>query len=154
MSTQSPTLLAKLKNVLLGFIVLFVWMLAVNHFLNFLYPATVPPIDSSDAPPPFLWELFFTIIWPPIWEELVFRHAPGLIVKRLDSKFILPVMIISSFIFANGHSSGTQLNVLRQGVMGMILFYVYLKNGYSYWSSLLLHISWNAFVFFSPDAIW
>jgi membrane protease YdiL (CAAX protease family) len=158
LNSPSTTFFAKFRTIILGYIVLAVWMVANSHFMTWLYPP--PPPDPNmigippDYVPPFRYDFFFAVLWAPFWEEFTFRHAAGLIVKKIGNGFLMPIMIISSVIFASGHSDSLQLNVMRQGVMGMIFFYVYVKNGYSVWSSMLLHAAWNATVMFAPDAIW
>lgn len=156
-NSPSTTLLGKFLTILLGYIAILVWMIGISHFITWLVPPPPPsPWDKLLAPeePPFRLMFFITVIWAPFWEEMFHRHAFGLIVKRIGNQFLLPVMIISSFLFASGHSDNIQFNVMRQGIMGMILFYVYVKNGYSIWSSMILHSAWNLTCMFAPDWIW
>lgn len=89
-----------------------------------------------------LWaEVVFSCIIAPIWETLVFIWAPLALVK--DKKHLwLPVVIISSFIFGMGHKFSPH-PILVQGVFGVIFSAVYIKNGFSYWSAVILHGLWN-----------
>lgn len=148
LNTPSTSFWAKLRTILFGFLTVFIWIYFVTHLLNWLYPPTTEEGNPYYTAPPLAYELFMACIFAPLWEELAFRHAPGLLVKALGDKFLVPVMILSSAIFGWGHGHGPE-SVMRQGVMGFVFFYVYIKNGYSYWSSVVLHAAWNTFVFFS-----
>lgn len=144
------TFRSKIKFIIFGFILTLVYILGISHLLDYLNPpapSNVPTFFIDPTQPPIAYLFFMTVIVAPLWEELAFRHGPGLIVKALGPDVMLPVMLISSAIFGWGHGQGAE-SILRQGVMGFIFFSVYIKNGYSYWSSVLLHASWNAFVFF------
>jgi hypothetical protein len=153
LNSPSTTLRSKLLTILLGYIVIFAWMEFVSHLLHWLYPPppgnTFGQVFFNPVTPPLRYIIFVTIIWAPFWEEIFNRHAYGLIVKQIGNKFLLPAMIISSFVFGWLHDDG-QLSILRQGVMGMVFFYVYVKNGYSWRSSWLLHAAWNATCVFLP----
>lgn len=92
-------------------------------------------------------DFFFACIFAPLWEELAFRHAPMLIAKHFNKaskkvNLTWPVVIISSVIFGWGHGQGP-ISLLIQGVGGLLFSWVYLKNNYSYWSSVALHCLWN-----------
>jgi membrane protease YdiL (CAAX protease family) len=147
LNTPSTTFWAKLRTIIFGFLICVIWIYSVTHLLNWLYPPTTEGENPFYTPPPMTYELFMACIFAPLWEELAFRHAPGLLVKALGDKFLIPIMILSSIIFGWGHGHGPE-SVMRQGAMGFVFFYVYIKNGYSYWSSVVLHAAWNTFVFF------
>lgn len=99
---------------------------------------------------------FFTVILAPLWEELAWRHAPILIArqfkKHLNLDVLWPIVIISSIHFGWGHGHGP-ISLLMQGVGGFALSYVYIKNGYSYWSSVAAHALWNLTVAFLLPAM-
>jgi membrane protease YdiL (CAAX protease family) len=141
----------KVANILIAYVIVFVYVFSINKFINFLDPPIpVPDFGGADESSPsvifLLFTFFFAVIWAPLWEELVFRHAPALLAKALGEKFLLPIMIISSALFGWGHGNGPE-SLLIQGVMGFILFYIYIKNGYSYWSSVTLHALWNGVLY-------
>lgn len=140
-----------MKFVIFAFVLLLLWMTGITHLLHFLNPPPPPsnfPSFDFSVDPPLAYILFLMCIVAPLWEELAFRHGPGLIVKAMGKEVMLPVMIISSAIFGWGHGHGPE-SILRQGVMGFIFFSLYIKNNYSYWSSVLLHALWNTFCFFA-----
>lgn len=88
-----------------------------------------------------LGEFTLSCVITPLWETLVFIWAPLALVK--DKKHLwLPVVIISSFIFGMGHKFSPH-PILVQGVFGVIFSMVYIKNGFSYWSAVILHGLWN-----------
>lgn len=138
----------KLKNIIAAWCIMFVWMALMNLLINYLDPPEEDYSQTASVPPVafILYRLFFTVILAPLWEELAYRHAPFLLVKALGEKFLVPVVILSSIIFGWGHGMGPE-SLLRQGVMGFVLFGIYLKNGNSYWSSVALHALWNGIFF-------
>jgi membrane protease YdiL (CAAX protease family) len=140
----------KIKNILVAWCIMFVWIFLVNKLITFLDP---PPDwatgdNSTDKPTTIfiLFNFFFAVIFAPLWEELAFRHAPALLAKALGEKFLVPIVIISSVLFGWGHGHGPE-SLLIQGVMGFVMFSVYIKNGNSYWSSVSLHALWNGVLF-------
>ena len=143
----------KVINILIGYFILFIWIYLADKLINFLDPPPTALFDSSspdDTTPSkiaLLSEFFFAVILAPLWEELAFRHAPALIAKALGEKLLMPIIIISSIIFGWEHGHGPE-SLLLQGVMGFIFFSVYVKNNYSYWSSVTLHSLWNGVIFF------
>lgn len=130
-------LFEKAKFILIGYAITVLWILLISlglkHILIFDYPTP-------------LGIFFFSCILAPLWEELAFRHAPIQIAKglykALDVDFTIPIVIISSAIFGWGHGHGP-ISILMQGVGGLVLSFVYIKNGYSYWSSVIVHFLWN-----------
>ena len=132
----SEGLFDKLKNVIFAFLIFTVWIYAITSFLNYL-------VDGQYGPPPMKYRFFMSVIWAAVWEEAVFRVAPITIANKIDPKLIFPVVIISSALFGWGHGAGP-ISLLIQGVMGFVLSCLYIKNGFSYWSVVLLHSSWNA----------
>jgi membrane protease YdiL (CAAX protease family) len=154
LNIPSTNFKSKLLTILLGYIVMFIYMVSISHLLVWLYPPPPGYVSVPDSnPEPLAYTIFITILWAPFWEEILNRHAYGLIVKQIGNQFLLPAMLISSFVFGWLHGNG-QISVLRQGVSGMIFFYVYAKNSYSWRSSFILHMLWNTTVTFSPDWIW
>jgi membrane protease YdiL (CAAX protease family) len=101
--------------------------------------------------------LFFAVVLAPLWEELVFRAYWfwKKLRKRDKEEMLLPedmrlklgrmpiwdFVIFSSIIFGIAH--GGPINILIQGVGGMFLSYVFLRNGRSYWSAVVLHALYN-----------
>ncbi|PIR66980.1 MAG: hypothetical protein COU51_01015 [Parcubacteria group bacterium CG10_big_fil_rev_8_21_14_0_10_36_14] len=101
--------------------------------------------------------IFFACILAPVWEELAFRWywfskklrnrdedeilKPS-VIKRLGRKPIYPIIIITSLVFGVVH--GGAINILLQGFGGFVLSYVYLRNGRSLASGMILHSLFNA----------
>lgn len=93
--------------------------------------------------------IFYSCICAPLFEELVFRHIPLQTAKLIYDpnsakglKLTMLTVLMSSFIFGWGHGRGWD-SVILQGMLGLGFCYVYLKNGYSYWSAVLLHALYN-----------
>lgn len=141
----------KVINIIIAYVAILIYIFLMSKFINFLDPPpAMPDFAGTDDTPPstifLLFQVFFAVIWAPLWEELAFRHAPALLAKALGEKFLLPIIIISCGLFGWGHGNGPE-SLLLQGVMGFVFFYVYIKNGYSYWSSVALHSLWNGGLF-------
>jgi membrane protease YdiL (CAAX protease family) len=149
LSTPTTKFPDKVKNIFISYIIIFVWVFLISHLLNFLDP---PPIFTDEETPSIpshiyiLSQFFFLVISAPLWEELAFRHAPALLAKALGKGFLFPIMIISSMLFGWGHNNGPE-SLMLQGCMGFVFFCLYIKNGYSYWSSVVLHALWNGVLF-------
>lgn len=90
---------------------------------------------------------FFACIVAPFAEEVLFR-VPLRVFKSVKNKDMLPwAAAFSSIIFGLMHQGS--LSLLIQGVMGFVFTIVYIRNGYSYLSSVFLHFLWNTSLFFS-----
>lgn len=150
LNTPSENIKQKIFTIIFAFVVVLIWNILTTKFLFWLYPAeflfNTSPNDPELAPPA-RYLFFMACIWAPLWEELIFRHVPGLISRKLDIDFTLPIVLLSSAIFGWVHGNGAE-SIMHQGVTGLIFFWVYLKNGYSYTSSVILHMIWNFFVLF------
>lgn len=101
-------------------------------------------------------EFFFGVIFAPLWEELAWRYAPITLAQQLKKHcnldLLWPIVIISSIHFGWGHGYGP-ISLLMQGIGGFALSYVYIKNGFSYWSSVAMHALWNLTVIFILPAM-
>lgn len=133
----------KLKNISLGFIVMLVWFVAIRTLLYFFFDTNIIPIQSREYTPALF---FFSCVVAPLWEEAAFRLGPIQIAKTFKPEAMLPAIIISSIVFGWGHGESIR-GILVQGVFGFIFSIVYIKNNYSYISSVILHSMWNTFVF-------
>lgn len=86
---------------------------------------------------------FLACIFAPMWEEIMYRHVPLQIAKNYFRKNIIHVAIGSSIIFGINH--GSVLNILIQGVFGLMFSWVYIRNGLKW--SILSHALWNFYCF-------
>ena len=119
---------------------------------------------------------FFSCIFAPLWEELAYRYAPLelargmeiMLVKTFPHKirrergveydnerdclygnlrgtgFILPVILLSSVVFGQAH--GNTINIMVQGVGGVVFSWLMLKCGY--WPAVIAHSMWNFMLMF------
>lgn len=130
----------KIVNVLAGSAVLIAWIFGAQIlWSNLLGINYVHAADQS-------FQMFFwACIMAPLWEEYAFRHFPLTVAKKLG---IDPIrtLIFTSILFGLGHQG--LVGLLLQGVGGFIMGYIYLRNGYSYWSSVAMHFLWNFTVIF------
>lgn len=116
---------------------------------------TIRPYLSAPTP---IGEMFtpigffiFACIIAPLWEELMYRHVPiqisNKITKASGQSFEWPIILLSSCIFGLSHNNGAY-NIPLQGVCGLVLSLVYIHTGYKYWSSVIVHASWNFFALY------
>lgn len=118
----------------------------VVPFLNWVQPPESDPFEFLRTKETLIHALFFKCVSAPLWEEVVFRYFPLFLVSKLSKDYKIPVILASSAIFGLCHGSVT--NIWVQGVIGLVLASVYIKNGYHYWSSVILHFLWNYMVLF------
>ena len=89
----------------------------------------------------------FSCLIAPLWEELAFRHGPLNFAKAIGKQAVMPMVLITSVWFGWMHNNGNE-SIILQGVMGFVTAMVYIKNGFSYWSAVILHFLWNVFIMF------
>jgi membrane protease YdiL (CAAX protease family) len=140
LATPETTLFGKIRNILAGFTLNVLYTAIIASLLKVLF-ATEPIAQYGYR---FAHEglilFFFSVILAPLWEELAFRVLP-LHFTRNNPKLLVPLVLLSSLIFGILH--GGPLSILIQGVSGFIMACVYIKNGYSYISSVIYHMLWN-----------
>lgn len=143
------TVFGKIRNI--GFVFTFnlIWLCAVILLLQKLYPQDIMsfghgPLDYGDTQ---LGLFFFACISAPLWEELAFRYAPITIAKNFGEQYLLPVIVISSVLFGWGHGQGP-ISLMIQGVAGFLFSLLYIKNNYSYVSTVISHFLWNLTLIF------
>jgi membrane protease YdiL (CAAX protease family) len=134
---QETTFLGKLRNVGAGFAIMCLWTFFITVFHSKLYDGF-----QFIQPPSNAYIFFITVLLAPLWEEAVFRYFPISLARKLGvNELLVPFMVLSSIIFGLGH--GSPFNILLQGIMGFMFSCIYVKNGYSYWSTFTLHALWN-----------
>lgn len=90
----------------------------------------------------FAIQFFFGCIIAPLIEEILFRHLPLQVIRATKKEELLvPTILFTSVVFGLMHEGAASIPI--QGVFGLIASIVYLKNGYSYISSVALHAIWN-----------
>lgn len=146
----SMKLSSKIKNITFAFVINVVWVLILMSFLRNLNTADL--LMQVDEPE---FVFFMACIWAPIWEEVAFRWFPITIANKFDKKFgmglLWPLVIVSSLIFGWGHGNENwpaPIAILVQGVGGLIMSILYIKNNNSLVSSMVLHSMWNTLVIF------
>ena len=135
----------KAKNILAGWaICVLVVFIVCKIFDIFYFGYNTPDFSFVIAEQPKLYQkIFQACIFAPLWEEALFRHFPFQILKVFPhrEKLLWPVILGTSFIF--GYMHGHSYNVGMQGLVGVVFAHVYIRNGYSYWSSVALHSLYN-----------
>lgn len=122
--TKNEILYVFALNILFAF--LFTCLVSgLDLLMGFYDPGWVTgfDIDSVDITPgAFFLSAIATIIFAPIFEELVFR---GVLFNRLKIRIgIIPAMIISSFLFGIGHDFG---GITSAFLFGLCMCILYLK---------------------------
>lgn len=145
-SRKSLTLFQKSINVLAAFGFLIIWISIIRFFYSYLFarsqvwPLFDPYIHAN------LILFFFSCVITPLWEEWIFRRLwIDLFLEINGGKHLFSAIVFSSIIFGllhNGISS-----ILIQGVFGFIASLVYIYNGKSYLSCVILHFLWNFGIF-------
>ena len=90
--------------------------------------------------------VFMRIVFAPFVEEFLFRHFPLVLAKNLEWTQIRAIIIaVSGILFGVMH--GHMLLILNQGVIGVALGYLYVRNhrseGISYLSCVAVHMALN-----------
>ena len=139
-------LLYSIKIASVGFLAILAWYFVVRELLGLLQ---ITLHTSSSSEPPFYVMFLRGCVIAPLWEELAFRYAPIKIAHALNisgdrysNPLLLPIIIISSVIFGFGHGGGIS-SLMIQGVMGVIMSWVFVKGGYK--EAVLTHAGWNLF---------
>jgi membrane protease YdiL (CAAX protease family) len=83
----------------------------------------------------------------PLGEELIFRKIPLSLVEgtELFEKKKWYIVALIGVVF--GWIHGGYYNVWIQGVAGFFIGWVYIKNGMSYWSSVITHFLYNFMIY-------
>ncbi len=138
---QSTTPLEKVLNILKAYIFCMVWVLLISCLYTSLFPDQG---GYSDWLRPNRLILFITsVILAPLFEELMFRVLPIELLRSFSKNYkssLFPVILGTNAIFGVLH--GNYFNILIQGVVGVALSWVYIKNK-SYWSAVSLHALYN-----------
>lgn len=145
---QETTLFGKIRNVVFTAVLIVLW----TNFVLWLYKATIPEFGflSTTIFTTFSYspEFMFVVlcIFAPLVEEYLFRKHLSVIKNiKIEGLFVFAV-IFSSIIFGIGHKLGIWAAPI-QGVGGLLLCGVYIKNGYSYWSSVATHFLINFYFY-------
>lgn len=144
--TPDTTFFKRIKNILFGAFMYIIWATVILAIYHLFIPEFKP---GSSINFNFSKEFLFVemCIFAPLFEELLYRVLPLESAKLFNkARFTLLTALLSSVIFGLAHSGGTWA-VPVQGVGGLFFCYVYLKNGSSYWSSVLMHFIINFFYF-------
>lgn len=147
----ATTFSQKLRNIIFTYVILMVFIGLMLHLYKFLYSYGIGQINSpfESSGPGFWYKFFVNCIETPIWEEFVFRVFPIALVIGLSKglgkafgQFMLPyVIVLTSIIFGWGH--GGCEYIYLQGVAGLMLTRLYIKNNNSFYSIVTVHFMWN-----------
>lgn len=160
---QKQTFSGQLGTIALGLLACLVWAFIAIWIWQFLYkpsPASILSLGGFKLHPFHLhdvdfnyvsvWgDITFILILCPLWEELAFRVIPIQIARVVPRNLTWPIVLMAGFIFGWYH--GSLANIIMQGVLGVIMTWVYIRNGFSFMSSFLTHAFYNLIVvYFFP----
>lgn len=145
--------IGKVANVIGALGICLLWVIILKFVLNNIAGVHIIGqfgLFDLGPQPSKLYQFVDMCVIPPLWEELCWRFVPISIGLYLAKKFndyniLIPIIIGSSINFGWGHGNG-EISVLLQGVMGFVFACVYIKNGFSYWSSVTVHFLWNSLI--------
>lgn len=141
---QAKTFWGKTFNIFFGLVLMLIVGIGMTKYV---YPWLYAEAQFFFSPVyvrPFLISIFECVILAPLIEEYLFRHFPITYCKVLSKRLIVPVIFFSSIIFGLVHYGAPSVPV--QGVCGFIMACVYVKNGYSYWSTVTMHALYNLII--------
>jgi len=142
------TLLGKVRNIMLGVVFYIGWI----ELMFWLYKNLIPEFSylgnvGEASPESWIYTFLSACILAPLIEEALYR-LPLSIANNMNIKgIVLYTAIISSVLFGRIHW-GEDWTVPWQGVAGIFFCYVYIKNGYSYISTVTMHFIINLYYFF------
>lgn len=145
----------KVKNILIAMTACIIWVSLVDMAKPYLYYGrTIAqwylPFVLVSSEPTFLQKFFSSCIVAPIWETLTYIILPIKLAQRLTPELVTLVMICAGLLFGWEHNFG-QHGVLIQGVLGIAMGWVFIKNS-DYYSPIIFHSLWNIFVVFLAKA--
>lgn len=135
--------------VMFGLIAMLMWAFISTFILSKLGYNDILRVPRYSDIYPFWYAAFFTCIWAPLWEEAAYRYGPLQIAKRTDPKYIIPTAVMVSCFFGWAHGDCPE-GVFIQGVLGLILSFVYIYTKFNYWCSALTHCLYNTALVFGP----
>lgn len=136
---QQSNWIGKLMTVGLIYSLLLLWTSLISFGYSIVWPR--PPVEFSY---PSAATIFTGLLIAPLVEEIVYRLGPITVARHFNLS-LLPVILVSSVMFAEIHAGG-YFAIPIQGVAGLGLSAVYARHGY--WPSVILHTMWNFTYYF------
>lgn len=136
-------LFGKVANILVAFMVLALWIKTMHLFEGWLFSTElISQLFFYQYQHPQLINIYLFCIAAPIGEEVVFRHFPLQVLKSVKKPDLYwPVILMTSVIFGWLHQG--HLNILIQGMIGLVCSVLYIKNNHCLLSAIALHSLWN-----------
>ena len=142
----------KWKNFALAFGVAVLWVIIMHELYMLLYPPTFPslppPVITSYSFLRFLQIFVWGCVFAPVIEDVIFRWTPINLMESLkwSKDSILYGVIITSALFGWYHAMD-YYHIIIQGVVGVILSWLYIKNK-SLLMNILFHTVYNFYFIF------
>jgi len=156
--TLSPR--EKIFNIWFAFIFSFLWMLVIvmvkllivgfgtGEMGTCWIDAQIDKALVAAGVGDYVSILIRAVVLAPLIEEHLFRCLPLVFLLwlpiaegRRRRRLVLEGVLFSSILFGLMH--GSPWNVALQGVLGIVLCWVYLKNNLSRWSPIVVHSLYN-----------
>jgi len=80
----------------------------------------------------------------PLWEECLWRYCTFEITRKMFlnfKEFQIPFIVLTGILFGYWHEGVS--TVFVQGISGILFGFLYVKNGFSYWSTVAAHSLYN-----------
>lgn len=158
--SRTPTLKEKILNIWIAFGFSFAWMLVVLSLKTIAIGPEIGKLETcwvgvyidKILVAAGLWDtcivMVRAVVLAPLIEEHLFRCFPLVFLiifpikdERYAGRLLLEGVLFSSILFGLLH--GSAWNVALQGVIGVVLCWVYLKNNLSRWSPIVVHALYN-----------
>lgn len=110
--------------------------IAVAYLVEWLYVA----VNMENA---LLGIIISDCLISPVWEEAAYRYGPIRAAGAINKDSVWPVVVSASLFFGWWHGDGIA-SVMLQGSIGMILSWVFIKEGYL--AAVLTHAWYNTII--------
>lgn len=143
-----------LKDVLIGYGLMFigsavavVFVQVIGIIFNYLPSEAVnqQAIQASLFSKYGFLMIIVTVVFAPLFEELIFRKAFFSLFKK-EYVALVFTSLLFGLIHVVGEASllGFITNWITYSTSGFVLGYIYIKNNHNIWSSILIHAVYNA----------
>lgn len=130
----------KVRNVFIALLLSYgiIWLAGfIMSILGVHPPVRVTPESVKGIP---LFMLFLDcVVIAPLWEEAVFRLVPLLLVQRITKNKIALIVVVLASSILFGWVHGSIYNIPLQGLIGLLLCWLFLRNNNSYLSCFAMH---------------
>lgn len=144
MNIEKNVVLNKTVLILAGLGFMVLWL----GIMELILPHIVYTGFRFYADSPTNLQIFFmACVVAPLWETVVYQAGPIKLIKKLAPEYLTLLVVAASCIFAWQHGYG-QWGLFIQGIFGLIISIVYIKNNDCFLSAVILHSLYNIYVIY------